>query len=568
MYKALYRKYRPSVFSDVIGQEPITKTLKNQIKSGNFAHAYLFTGTRGTGKTTCARILANALNCLNPKDGEPCGECEICKSCAEGNMLDIVEIDAASNSGVEDVRKLREEIAFSPISAKYKVYIIDEVHMLSNAAYNALLKTIEEPPAHAIFILATTEIHKVPATILSRCQRFDFRRVSVDMLADHMAKIAEKEGHPMDRESLVTVARLGDGSVRDSLSVLDKVIGLNSAEEVREVLGVIDTQIIHSLMEAAAKEDIEGLYAVIATLYNGAKDLSLLCREVLDEYRNLLVVKNVKDTSSLLDIYEGDLKRLKEISALYTNEHILYAIDTVQQTLQELSRSSNKRADMEICLLRISKPRLNDNLTALTARVANLEKRIEEGNIKVQTVTVEKPIEKNVSVQEKASEKVEKIAENVPESAEDFIPEPPEERDVYLPEPPEEDFVPQVPTEEKEFSNKLEGKEGFPGCEYQEFASFKDLCDIIYEDNPFVSMVLSEGCEAVFKDTDLYLLCKSERDANDIKNAENMALIQKGLETMRKKGYTIHVEVGRKSKYLYPPGYDPVYDNPMLEFED
>ena len=282
MYQALYRKYRPAVFGDVIGQEPVTKTLKNQIKNATFAHAYLFTGTRGTGKTTCARIFAKAINCLSPVDGEPCGECEVCRGITDGSVTDVIEIDAATNSGVDSVRELREEVAFSPVLAKYKVYIIDEVHMLSPAAYNALLKTIEEPPSHAVFILATTEVNKVPSTIASRCQRFDFRRVNVGTLVEHLKKVVASEGAEMDDESLLTVARLGDGSVRDSLSVLDKVIGLSSAEEVREVLGVIDTELIHDLMKAAAEQNIDALYTAVNSLYNGAKDLGVLCRELLD----------------------------------------------------------------------------------------------------------------------------------------------------------------------------------------------------------------------------------------------------------------------------------------------
>ena len=568
MYQALYRKYRPAVFGDVIGQEPVTKTLKNQIKNATFAHAYLFTGTRGTGKTTCARIFAKAINCLSPVDGEPCGECEVCRGITDGSVTDVIEIDAATNSGVDSVRELREEVAFSPVLAKYKVYIIDEVHMLSPAAYNALLKTIEEPPSHAVFILATTEVNKVPSTIASRCQRFDFRRVNVGTLVEHLKKVVASEGAEMDDESLLTVARLGDGSVRDSLSVLDKVIGLPSAEEVREVLGVIDTELIHDLMKAAAEQNIDALYTAVNSLYNGAKDLGVLCRELLDEYRALLVVKNVRNRKGILDLYDRDEKRLEEIAGLYTTEHILYAIDIAQQTLQELSRSSNKRADMEICLLRISRPKLNEGVKALTARVSELENELEKlkcGGITVSAPSSSAPTagyaEARRTDTPAPAKKVAKKADMTPPTPEDvfgapptsfvptddndFIPAPPPDTgdtpvlpDVSEYSEPPKSVVPapahvmseQIAAPEKKAAPTEEIHDG----EYREFGSWEDFCKLVADDDMFLGMMLKTACSAVYRNTELLILCKTERDLTDIDNSHYRESMKKALDALRK----------------------------------
>ena len=601
MYQALYRKYRPAVFGDVIGQEPVTKTLKNQIKNATFAHAYLFTGTRGTGKTTCARIFAKAINCLSPVDGEPCGECEVCRGITDGSVTDVIEIDAATNSGVDSVRELREEVAFSPVLAKYKVYIIDEVHMLSPAAYNALLKTIEEPPSHAVFILATTEVNKVPSTIASRCQRFDFRRVNVGTLVEHLKKVVASEGAEMDDESLLTVARLGDGSVRDSLSVLDKVIGLSSAEEVREVLGVIDTELIHDLMKAAAEQNIDALYTAVNSLYNGAKDLGVLCRELLDEYRALLVVKNVRNRKGILDLYDRDEKRLEEIAGLYTTEHILYAIDIAQQTLQELSRSSNKRADMEICLLRISRPKLNEGVKALTARVSGLENELEKlkcGGITVSAPSSSAPTagyaEARRTDTPAPAKKVAKKADMTPPTPEDvfgapptsfvptddndFIPAPPPDTgdspvlpDVSEYSEPPKSVVPapahvmseQIAAPEKKAAPTEEIHDG----EYREFGSWEDFCKLVADDDMFLGMMLKTACSAVYRNTELLILCKTERDLTDIDNSHYRESMKKALDALRKTHYTISIKVGRKGEYLNAEEYKDLENNPLFDFE-
>ena len=283
MYLALYRKYRPKTFDDVISQEHITTTLKNQISSGTAAHAYLFTGSRGTGKTSCAKILAMAVNCLHPVNGNPCLECEACREIESGSATDITEMDAASNNGVDDVRQLRDEVAYTPVSCKYRVYIIDEVHMLSLQAFNALLKTLEEPPEHVKFILATTELHKVPATILSRCQRFEFRRIDTADSAERLLSVAEKEGVTLDRDAAELISRLSDGGMRDALSVLDRCISADShvtSELVRSCAGVADTRHLFAFSEMTAAKDVSGCIRLLNELHKGSKDIARIIDEL------------------------------------------------------------------------------------------------------------------------------------------------------------------------------------------------------------------------------------------------------------------------------------------------
>lgn len=375
MHQALYRKYRPQTFDDVIGQQAVTQTLKNQVKSGSFVHAYLFTGTRGTGKTTCARLLAKAVNCLDMKEGNPCNECDICRGLSDGSITDITEIDAATNTGVESVRQLLESVEFVPVCARYKVYVIDEVHMLSDSAYNALLKTIEEPPAYVIFILATTEVNKVPATILSRCQRFDFRRVSAAEIAQRIKQILAAEQKVMDEESIELVAELADGSVRDALSILEKVIDFDNIQAVRDVLGVIGKEAVYNLVESAADADIGKIYTGIADLYSNSKDMSVLCTELLSCFRSLLIIQNVKEYERILDVGQQDGQRLKNLAEKYSQDRVLYAMQQLQNTIQFLSRSSDKRADVELCLLKIAVPAVSGDYDALAARMDALEQK-------------------------------------------------------------------------------------------------------------------------------------------------------------------------------------------------
>ncbi|MBS6164042.1 MAG: DNA polymerase III subunit gamma/tau, partial [Clostridiales bacterium] len=302
MYQVLYRKWRPKVFADVVGQPQVTVTLKNELMSGRISHAYLFTGSRGTGKTTCAKILAKAVNCLNPRDGDPCGECEICRGIESGSIMDIVEIDAASNNGVDNIRSLREEANYTPSAAKYRAFIIDEVHMLSIGAFNALLKTLEEPPQHVIFILATTEVHKIPATILSRCQRFDFQRIPPQEIAGRLSEIAGREGAALEDQAALLLAKLSDGAMRDALSLLDQCLGRSSdvtVDVVTETVGLVGHDYLFKLVDAVNGEDAPTALNLLDQMYRGSKDMTRLCEELSSHYRGLMLVKTMKNAADL-----------------------------------------------------------------------------------------------------------------------------------------------------------------------------------------------------------------------------------------------------------------------------
>ena len=374
MANALYRKYRPQVFSDVYGQDHIVGTLKNQIKHDRVSHAYLFTGSRGTGKTTCAKIFARAINCLHPVDGSPCGECECCKALAQNNNIDILEIDAASNNGVDDAREIREKVKYTPVCGRYKVYIIDEVHMLSGAAFNALLKTLEEPPAHAVFILATTEVHKLPATILSRCMRFDFRLVSVDELTSGLKKVLDAEGKKYDEDAVRYIARAGEGSVRDMLSIADICVncsdGKMTLSDVLKVTGNADRYAVKKLFDAVRGCDLGGIFAVIDEMASGGKSMSLIAKELVRYARDLLVVKT-GNTKIIVDT-EENIAAMKE-DAEKCDTELLAALVTIFGEADSLLRYSvSPRIALETLCLKAAKLSGAD-YTALERRVARLE---------------------------------------------------------------------------------------------------------------------------------------------------------------------------------------------------
>ena len=379
-YSALYRKYRPQVFSDVIGQSHITETLKNQIKSGRISHAYLFTGSRGTGKTTCAKIFARAVNCAEPNDGSPCGKCDVCVSLADSSNIDIMEIDAASNNKVDEIREIREKVKFLPVKGKYKVYIIDEVHMLTDSAFNALLKTLEEPPAHVIFILATTEVHKLPATILSRCQRFDFRLVSVDELTAHLKNVYDKEGRKYEEEAVAYIARAAEGSVRDCLSIADMCLNYAGEKltynDVLSVLGAADKGKIRELFAKIAGGDIGGIFKSIDELASSGKAMSLIAKELTKYARDLLVIKTA-DESLLTDTKEN-IARMKEEIGNYSAELLISVIRIFSEIDAELRYSVSPRIVLETAAVRASRLQ-TDDFTALAERV----RRLEQDGVKV-----------------------------------------------------------------------------------------------------------------------------------------------------------------------------------------
>lgn len=386
MYQVLYRKYRPKVFSDVVGQDHITKTLQSEIEKGKLSHAYLFTGSRGTGKTTCAKILSKAVNCLHPVDGNPCNECEICKGIDSGAILDVVEIDAASNNGVDNIRDIRDESGFAPVNCKFRVYIIDEVHMLSIGAFNALLKTLEEPPAHVMFILATTEVHKLPVTILSRCQRFDFRRVGPQDMIRRMNFVAEKEGFVLDEDAAVLIARLADGGMRDALSTLDQCISNTdhvTSETVCAVAGIAGKEHLFEIAQDIANRDSAAAVSRLSELYAASCDMERLCADLTMHFRNLMIAKTVHNAENILVCTKDELDSYKKQSTLFTLEGILYSIDLLQSAAADLKRSVNRRIEMEMTLIRLASPTLDSGNEALLRRIAALELAVKSKSFSV-----------------------------------------------------------------------------------------------------------------------------------------------------------------------------------------
>ena len=382
MYQVLYRKYRPQVFSDVVGQDHITRTLQQELQSGKLAHAYLFTGSRGTGKTTCAKILAKAVNCLHPENGNPCNECEVCRGIDSGAILDVMEIDAASNNGVDNIRDIRDEASFAPVNCRYRVYIIDEVHMLSIGAFNALLKTLEEPPAHVKFILATTEVHKLPVTILSRCQRFDFHRVSPEAMLSRMQTIASQEGFTLDDDAGMLIARLADGGMRDALSTLDQCIGRDrhvTAQLVTDVAGITGRDHLFALTQALAAHDTATAMEQLSDLHAKSLDMERLCGDLVQHFRNLMIVKTVRSADRVLICTAQELEQYRAQSESMTLETILYAIDLLQDTAVTMKKGVNRRVEMELALIRLANPSLSKDTDALLTRIAALERAVRSG---------------------------------------------------------------------------------------------------------------------------------------------------------------------------------------------
>ncbi len=378
MYQVLYRKWRPQTFSEVYGQPAVTTALTNELQTGRLAHAYLFTGSRGTGKTSCAKILAKAVNCLSLRDGDPCNECENCRGIDAGTILDVVEIDAASNNGVDNIRDLRDEVNYTPTVAKYRVYIIDEVHMLSPGAFNALLKTLEEPPEHVIFILATTEVHKLPATILSRCQRFDFGRIPAEEISARLQEVAKAEQFTLSNDAALLIARLADGGLRDALSLLDQCLSLSreiDAALVAEATGMAGREYLFRLAEAILKQDGAAALTLLSSLYESSKDMERLCVELIDFFRNVMILKSVGTPESLIVISPAELEDLRRISDSLSLEAILHIMDVLQRTLDRLKSGVSRRVEMETTLLRLCDPRLDTTVESLIRRIEALESR-------------------------------------------------------------------------------------------------------------------------------------------------------------------------------------------------
>ena len=397
MHKALYRVYRPKNFSDVIGQEHIVRTLKNQIENNNVGHAYLFCGTRGTGKTSTAKIFSRAVNCTNLHNDEPCNECENCREILEDKTMDVVEIDAASNNSVDDIRELRENVKYSPAKAKYKVYIIDEVHMLSQGAFNALLKTLEEPPSYVIFILATTEPHKIPATILSRCQRFDFKRVTVKDISSRMRYICKKEGIEADEKALNLIARNSQGALRDALSILDQCISFEgnkiSYNDVIELLGSVNIEQLFDLAESIIKEDTRKSLQILNDFIIWGKDVRNLVNDLIDHFRNLMVCKISNDLDEIISLPEETIDLLKQQAETIDTNNLIRILNILSEAQDGMKISSNPRVLMEVTMMKIAQPMFDESKEALIKRIENLEQKIESGNIKVNHISTNQTVD-------------------------------------------------------------------------------------------------------------------------------------------------------------------------------
>ena len=389
MYRALYRKWRPQVFSDVSGQKHITETLMNEIATGRLSHAYLFTGSRGTGKTTCAKILAKAVNCLDPQNGSPCNECRICKGIDDGSILDVTEIDAASNNSVDNIRDLRDEVNFTPAAAKYRVYIIDEVHMLSTGAFNALLKTLEEPPEHVLFILATTEVQKLPATILSRCQRFDFRRIPPEDIASRLMEVSEHENLQLANDAALLIARISDGALRDALSILDQCAGYNEPITVNTVgnaAGLLGKDYLFEISDALLNQDSPAVLSIIDRLHSSSCDMERLMSELVNHFRNIMMAKTTRNPEKFIVSTPDELQRYKENAEKMTYGTILHIMETLCREASQLKYSSHQRAQTETTLIRLCSPALSTDNAAVIRRLDELEAQLML--LKAQGVTV------------------------------------------------------------------------------------------------------------------------------------------------------------------------------------
>ncbi len=414
-YQALYRKYRPVTFSDVVGQEHITETLKNELALGKIVHAYLFTGTRGTGKTTCAKILAKAVNCLNSVNGDPCGECEMCKAIAEGTITDISEIDAASNSRVEDIRELRDQVNFAPAAAKYRVYIIDEVHMLSTSAFNALLKTLEEPPPYVIFILATTEIHKLPETILSRCQRFDFRRIDPNVIRGRIFDIASREGFTVTDEAATLIAAAADGGMRDALSILDLCTSssINIDEDtVASVCSMAGNEYLLRLTDYIRIKNTEGALMLLDELHNSSVDMLRLLSELTRHFRDLMIIKTVKTENPPIVCSASKMKLLREQAEGFSLKEIMAVLGVLQASASNM-QSANRRCEMEMIIIKLCNPEVASDINSIINRIAALETAKRTTPIKApEKVVVNKEAEIPVPAPEiEATEKTQTVLE-------------------------------------------------------------------------------------------------------------------------------------------------------------
>ena len=408
MYRVLYRKWRPQTFDDVSGQEHITTTLKNELIAGRLNHAYLFTGSRGTGKTTCAKILAKAVNCLDIHNGNPCGKCEVCRGIDDGSILDVVEMDAASNRNIDDIRQIIDEVQFKPAKCKYRVYIIDEVHMLTTQAFNALLKTLEEPPEHVIFILATTEVHKLPQTILSRCQKFEFHRIPPRAIADRLLFVAQQEEVTLSDSAAMLIAAVADGALRDGLSLLDRYIAISSdidEEVVRNAAGLARKTYLYELAACAINKNTAKSLEIIDRLYGESKDMARLCDELIAHFRALMLIKSVRNPRDILVMSEDEFEEAQTQSDYLSLSDIVYYMDVLSRAYQRMGKGTGDRTELEMAMVKLSSSELDGTTEAMTQRISALEKAVKYKATVDYVTASEKVGEKLRNYQNEISEK-------------------------------------------------------------------------------------------------------------------------------------------------------------------
>lgn len=414
-YLALYRRYRPNSFDKLIGQEHIVSTLVNQIENQRLGHAYLFTGTRGTGKTSCAKIFAKAINCENPVNGSPCGKCEVCGSLSQPSNMDVIEIDAASNNGVNEIRELKENVQYPPVSCKYKVYIIDEVHMLTGQAFNALLKTLEEPPKHAVFILATTEVHKIPATILSRCMRFDFRLISVSEISSLIARIYDEQGKAYEKEAITAIAKAGEGSIRDALSIADIALSYSNEkltyQDVMNILGAFNTEILYEFVQTIFVGKVGGVLDIIDKLCALGRSVGVLIKDVVSLLRDLLIIKTCTNAREILSIPEDRFNALKSISDLAVEEKILRTMEIFSEAESSLKYSNHPRVVFEWAAVKATRPETDYSIDSLLSRIKTLEEKIEKGEFTIKEIQKFDEVKKETKATIEQDKKEEKISE-------------------------------------------------------------------------------------------------------------------------------------------------------------
>lgn len=519
MYQVLYRKYRPKVFSDVYGQEHVTSTLLNEIKENRISHAYLFTGSRGTGKTSCAKILAKAVNCENSVNGEPCNECEVCRGLDSGSIYDVVEIDAASNNGVDNIRDLREEANYTPSRGRYRVYIIDEVHMLSTGAFNALLKTLEEPPAHVIFILATTEVHKLPATILSRCQRFDFKRIQPETMAKRLMQVAGYENLDLTEEGAILISRIADGGMRDALSILDQCAGRNQKIDeklVSEVAGIAGRESLYELSDAICNKNGGDALNVISKLHANSYDMERLCVEMINHLRNFLIVKTVDKNRELIVCTDDEYNTILSSAEHFTLPSVIFALDLFQDTLVKIKGGANSRIEMEMTLIKLCEPKLEQSMDSVLDRISVLERAVKNG-VAVKSAPVKTVVPETVSEPEPTEKKsvsidTEKTAEIEKPTAEPIV------------STPDSEPLPQIP----EAAPPIEHETAPATGAKREFEYWADFMEAIYKSDIALYGVLN-GAKAYVRD-EYFLLASNNSTLNQfIKIPTHSKAIKKAL---------------------------------------